>query len=219
MTSSPGDSLNSVGARLNVLLLKAGLAPVSASQAIKFEAYLSLLLRWNESVNLTSIRTEGEILERHFVESIACAQALPLEMETLLDFGSGAGFPGLPIALYRPELTVTLAESQVKKAAFLHEAVRVLGISAKVYSQRAELLRGHFDCVTMRAVDRMLQAVETAVRLVAPGGRLALMTTKSEVPKLEATAGPAYSWGKIIQLPNSDDRVIVLGKRRSSSGG
>ena len=80
---------------------------------------------------------------------------------------------------------MTLAESQVKKAAFLHEAVRALGVSAKVYSQRAELLREHFDCVTMRAVDRMAEAMETALRLVAPGGRLALMTTKSDVPRLE----------------------------------
>jgi 16S rRNA (guanine527-N7)-methyltransferase len=218
VASSLEERSNSVASRLNVLLARAGLAQLSASQGIKFEAYLLLLLRWNESVNLTSIRTEEEILERHFVESIACAQALPAEIGTLLDFGSGAGFPGLPIALCRPELVVTLAESQLKKAAFLYEAVRVLGVSAKVYSQRAELLRGHFDCVTMRAVDRMLQAVESAVRLVAPGGRLALMTTKSEVPKLEAVAGPGYSWGKSILLPNCEDRVLILGKRRSSSG-
>ena len=83
-------------------------------------------------MNSTAIRDEEGILSRHFVESIACACALPAGIFTLLDFGSGAGFPGIPIALCRPEIAVILAESQGKKAAFLQEAVRVLGISAKV---------------------------------------------------------------------------------------
>ena len=88
-------------------------------------------------------------LSRHFVESIACARALPEGISTLLDFGSGGGFPGIPIALCRPEIAVTLAESQGKKAAFLQEAVRVLGSQAKVHAGRAELLTTQFDCVTL----------------------------------------------------------------------
>ena len=86
----------------------------------------------------------------------------------MLDFGSGAGFPGIPISLCRPEIQVTLAESQGKKAAFLQEAVRVLGLAAKVHAGRAETAATRFDCVVLRAVDRMELAVQVASGLVGP---------------------------------------------------
>ena len=97
-----------------------------ASIEDRFDAYLSLIVRWNARTSLTAIRDEEGIVSRHFVESIACAVAVPAGVRTLLDFGSGAGFPGIPIALCRPEISVTLAESQNKKAAFLREAIRTL---------------------------------------------------------------------------------------------
>src|ERR1019366_3159291 len=164
---SEGESARKL--RLAALLAEAGIAPLDAEQADRFEAYLSLFVRWNERVNLTSIRDEEGILSRHLIESIACARALPAGISTLLDFGSGGGFPGIPIALCRPEIAVTLAESQGKKAAFLQEAIRVLGISAKVHSGRAETLGVQFDCVTLRAVDKMELAVQAASKLVRPG--------------------------------------------------
>jgi 16S rRNA (guanine527-N7)-methyltransferase len=206
----------SAGLRLNALLEAAGLAPLDAVLVLRFESYLSLFVRWNGRVNLTSIRDEEGVLARHFVESIACAQALPMGILTLLDFGSGGGFPGIPIALCRPEIAVTLAESQGKKAAFLQEAVRVLGLSAKVYAHRAEELETRFDCVTLRAVDKMAVAVGAAVRLVAPGGWLAPMTTRSELPKLQAAAGAVLSWISVVQLPGGDERVLALGRRSVS---
>ena len=126
----------SAGIRLNALLAEAGLAPLDPAQTERFEAYLSLILRWNARVNLTAIRDEDGILRRHFVESIACARALPAGIATLLDFGSGAGFPGIPIALCRPEIAVTLAESQGKKAAFLREALRQLGLATRQSGER-----------------------------------------------------------------------------------
>ena len=129
------------GTRLNEILAEFGQKPIHLLHSKRFEEYLFLLLRWNARVNLTAIRDEEGILRRHFVESIVCARALPAGITSLLDFGSGAGFPGIPIALCCPEIAVTLAESQGKKAAFLSEAVRVLGISAKVHSGRAEVLR------------------------------------------------------------------------------
>jgi 16S rRNA (guanine527-N7)-methyltransferase len=203
--------------RLNALLAEAGLAPLDTEQADRFEACLSLFVRWNERINLTSIRDEEGILSRHFVESIACARALPAGISTLLDFGSGGGFPGIPIALCRPEIAVTLAESQGKKGAFLQEAVRVLGISAKVHAQRAELLATRFDCVTLRAVDRMPDAVRAAARLVAAHGWLALMTTRGELARLQAAAGAEFSWSEVIPLPGSVDRLLAVGQRPISS--
>jgi 16S rRNA (guanine527-N7)-methyltransferase len=205
------------GGRLNELLAECGLETLDEAQTKHFEDYLSLLLRWNARVNLTAIRDEDGILKRHFVESIACARALPTEIHTLLDFGTGAGFPGIPIALCRPEIAVTLAESQGKKAAFLSEAARVLGMDAKVHSARAEALGSQFDCVTLRAVDKMEKAVKAAAQLVRPGGWMALMTTEIELEKLKLAAGAEFSWAGVARLPGSEDRLLALGEREISS--
>jgi 16S rRNA (guanine527-N7)-methyltransferase len=202
------------GSRLNVLLDQAGLPALDSETSARFANYLALILRWNRRINLTSIHDEDGILRRHFVESIACARALPAGISTLLDFGSGAGLPGIPIAICHPETTVTLAESQGKKAAFLQEAARVLGIAAKIYSGRAETLEEHFDCVVLRAVDRMKEAVRCAGGLVTQGGWLALMTTVAESRGLKSVVGEAFGWTAEISLPGSDERVLALGKRQ-----
>lgn len=206
----------SAGFRLNALLAESSLESLEALQIEQFKNYLSLLLRWNERMNLTAIRDEQGILKRHFVESIACARTLPDGIQSLLDFGSGAGFPGIPIALCRPEIVVTLAESQSKKAAFLNEAVRVLGAGAKVYSGRAERLDAQFDCVALRAVDKMERAVYAAGTLVRPGGWMALMTSEAELPKLELAAGVEFSWSKVFFQIAGEGRMLALGTRAIS---
>ncbi len=199
--------------RLNELLRQAGEPELDPEVAGGFQIYLDLLMRWNARFNLTAIRDEESILSRHFAESIACARAIPEGVRTLLDFGSGAGFPGVPIALCRPEIAVTLAESQTKKASFLREALRRLGVSAEVHAQRAETLRERFDCVAMRAVDRMEKAVAAGTGLVGPHGWLALMTTDGELPKLEGAVGPDFEWKRIVRLSLSEDGVVALGAR------
>jgi 16S rRNA (guanine527-N7)-methyltransferase len=202
--------------RLNALLAEASQAPLDPAQSQHFDALYSLFLRWSARVNLSAIRDEEGIRSRHFVESIACARALPAGISTLLDFGSGAGFPGIPIALCRPEITVTLAESQGKKAAYLREAVRVLGVTTLVHSGRAESLTAHFDCVTLRAVDKMGLAVQSAAQLVRPGGWLALLTTTAALPALQSSAGAMFTWTAAPLFPGSDDRLLALGKRAIS---
>jgi len=142
--------------------------------------YLDLLLRWNARTNLTAIREPEAIVTRHFGESLFAARILTPRLPkgvTLLDFGSGAGFPGLPIQLYRPDLRVTLAESQNKKATFLREAVRTLGLTTEVWAARAETMPTdrHFDCVTLRAVDKMDTAIADAVLRVSPTGLMAIL--------------------------------------------
>jgi 16S rRNA (guanine527-N7)-methyltransferase len=210
------ESSESLASKLNALLNQAGLDALNPELGARFQGYLALLLRWNARINLTAIRDEDGILARHFVESIACARALPAGVGTLLDFGSGAGFPGIPIALCRPEISVTLAESAGKKAAFLQEAIRVLRISATVHSGRAESLGVQFDCVVLRAVDKMPEAVQAAVRLVAPAGWLVLMTTGAELPGLQAAAGGGLSWELMASQPGSDDRVIAFARGKVS---
>src|SRR4051812_47395857 len=140
---------------LNDLLVGVGIERLQDSEVAKFGAYLELILKWNSRFNLTAIRDQEGILRRHFVECIACSRVLPSGVRSVLDFGSGAGFPGIPIAICRPDVHVTLAESLTKKAGFLNEAVRILGVDATVFAGRAESISGTFDCVTMRAVDRM----------------------------------------------------------------
>ena len=206
-----------VGLRLNQLLVYAGLAPLDGVTEEKFAQYLSLIMRWNARLNLSSIREEDGILARHFAESIACARALPAGISTLLDFGSGAGLPGIPIALCRPEISVVLAESQGKKAAFLQEALRTLTVTAIVHAGRAELLGNVFDCVALRAVDRMPHAVKVAGPLVAPAGWLALMTTRSDLTQLQIAAGEAFSWPTLVQLPGAAQRLLALGAKKISS--
>jgi 16S rRNA (guanine527-N7)-methyltransferase len=205
--------LAAAGHELNGLLAAAGLAPLDPALADRFRDYLLLLQRWNSRVNLTAIRDEDGILSRHFVESIACARALPSGIATLLDFGSGAGFPGIPIALCRPEISVALAESQSKKAAFLNEAVRVLGLPSKVHTGRAESLAAEFDCVTLRAVDNMSLAVQAASRLVRSGGYLLLLATRSDLQALYNAAGPELTWCDSVALPSSSSRVLALGTK------
>ena len=140
--------------------------------------YLELLLKWNARTNLTSIREPEEIVRRHFGESLFVAAHLP-DCATLLDLGSGAGFPGLPIQLARPRLRVTLAESQHKKAAFLREVVRTLGLSTEIWGGRVEDLpvERRFEVVALRAVDRPNEALALARERIAPGGIVAHLTS------------------------------------------
>lgn len=204
---------DSAGSSLNDLLAGAGMARLEDTEEKAFESYLSLFIRWNSRINLSSVREPEEILSRHFVESIACARNLPEKAFTLLDFGSGGGFPGVPIAICRPDIHVKLAESQSKKSAFLQEVVRTLGLTAEVFPRRAETLSNRFDCVTLRAVDNMEEAVRTAAQLVNADGWLVLMTTVPDAPVLASAAGKDFEWQPARSLPLSESRVLVMGKR------
>jgi 16S rRNA (guanine527-N7)-methyltransferase len=213
--AAAGRSHQGLGERLNQMLLSASLPPLDPGQLASFEGQLSLIIRWNARTNITAIRDEEGILSRHFFESIACARTLPAGIRTLLDFGSGAGFPGIPIAIVRPEIAVTLAESQGKKAAFLQEAVRVLNLpSIRVHAGRAETLDAVFEAVTLRAVDRMEEAVQSAVRLTASSGWLVLMTTESDMERLKEAAGDGFRWDHPVNIPGGENRIILSGQRQ-----
>ena len=164
--------------------VEAALAPASIYGQLS--AYLDLLVKWNARTNLTAIREPEEIVRRHFGESLFAGAQIGTRVgknASLLDFGSGAGFPGLPIQLLLPELQVTLAESQGKKASFLREAVRTLGLPTEVWAGRVEAMPEvagmprRFDVVTLRAVDNMEKATLEARRRAKPGGWLVALTT------------------------------------------
>jgi 16S rRNA (guanine527-N7)-methyltransferase len=190
----------------------AGLGPRAVEQ---FEAYLALLVKWNARINLTAVRTPEAMVRRHFVESIFAAQQIPKKTKTLLDYGSGAGFPGIPIAICRPEIGVTLAESQGKKAAFLLEAARTLGLKAEVWPGRVEAMAAErvFDAVTLRAVDKMPAACKAATERLAPGGWIAVFATRKSEASLEKIEG--IQWDvEAVRIPGSDQEILKTGHRR-----
>ena len=197
--------------RIALAVEEAGLSPLAVGVPERFSAYFELLQRWNAKLNLTSIRNPEDALQRHFVECIFCAQNLPVGIRTLIDYGSGGGFPGIPIALCRPEIRVTLAESQGKKASFLREAVRVLGIDAEVYAGRVEDMdaRRKFDAVTQRAVDEMQAAIKNAARRVVEPGWLVLLASSGRVELPDGFSG------REIAIPGSESRVLILASRKT----
>jgi 16S rRNA (guanine527-N7)-methyltransferase len=192
---------------------RAGLQPLTPDAAKHFETYLELLLKWNARLNLTAIRETDGILERHFLECIFAAQQLPSDIKTLLDFGSGGGFPGIPFAICRPEIHVTLGESQSKKAAFLREVVRTLNLAnVDVFNGRVEALNQRFDAAALRAVDKMLEACHAAEPKIAPHGHFILFVTKDSAPSLAAEFDQII-WAAPLPIPNSDQRILLMGRK------
>jgi len=206
--------------QIETAVAAAGLPSLPAGANAGFEQYLALLLKWNAKLNLTAIREPAEIVQRHFLECIQCAQVLPA-VSTLLDFGSGGGFPGLPIAILRPQITVTLGESQAKKAAFLREAVRILGLKASVFDGRIETMDAsrRFQAVTLRAVDKMAEACSLALERMEVGGWLVVFATSSTETMVknavaDATrSAAAISWTDSIALAGRDDAFLMMGQR------
>lgn len=196
---------------LDDLVAAEGLPALNSTQSDQFRRYLDLLLRWNARMNLTAVREPENILRTHFLECIVCADALPAGISSLLDLGSGAGFPGIPISICKPQIAVTLTESQAKKAAFLNEVVRSLSLETEVVAGRAESISTKFDCVTMRAVDRMSAAVQVGSRLLNPEGWLAILTTTSSLDEIRRAAGAGFVWNRTA-VPGSDQRTLALGR-------
>jgi len=199
-------------------IAKAGLETLPSLAIEQLTKYLHLLLRWNSRINLTAIREPHEIVRRHLVECVQCAQLLP-PVSTLLDFGSGAGLPGIPIAIVRPETRVTLGESQGKKTAFLGEVVRALSLNAQVYSERVENMPTDrlFDAVTLRAVDRMADACRAASLRVGPNGWLVVFATSATEPSIAQL--PEIAWKNRVLIPTLKDGFLLFGQRKNVSRG
>ncbi|PYP90762.1 MAG: 16S rRNA (guanine(527)-N(7))-methyltransferase RsmG [Candidatus Angelobacter sp. Gp1-AA117] len=177
--------------------------------------YINVLLKWNARMNLTAVRDPRQIVQRHFGESFFAARKMlgPEDALTIVDLGSGAGFPGLPIAMCVPRSEVTLIESQSKKAAFLNEVIRSLDLkNAQVFSQRAESYTGTAELVTMRAVERFEAVLPTAAKLVKPGGRLALMIGAAQVESA-VTLLPELVRQEAIPVPGGHSRVLLVGTK------
>ncbi len=169
----------------------------------QLSTYLDLLLKWNARTNLTAIREPEQIVQRHFGESFFTALHLH-KPDTLLDLGSGAGFPGVPIALMHPGIQVTLAESQNKKVAFLREVIRTLHLSnVEVWPARAESLpeSKQFHTVTLRAVDNM----DAALAAATPRASQEILVLAGAAP----TVLPGFTIAESIPTPNSKSTLLL----------
>lgn len=175
--------------------------------------YLELLLQWNQKVNLTAVRDPDQMITRHFGESLFAARhLLPGEKSVLdaVDVGSGAGFPGLPLKIWAPDLRLTLVESNQRKATFLREVIRALGLTdAQVLSKRAEEMAMAFDLVTVRAVERFARIVPVAIGLLRPKGRIGLLISSSQLDS--ARTHDRICWNHPIPVPLSRERVLLIG--------
>jgi 16S rRNA (guanine527-N7)-methyltransferase len=193
--------------RIGALLAPYLADPLSPEILTSLRSYVALVLRWNGQTNLTAIREPEQLVQRQVGESLFAARLVPAEARTLMDFGSGGGFPGIPMQLVRPELAVTLAESQGKKAAFLREAVRTLGLASAVWSRRVEELPAGqlFDGVTMRAVDKTGAMLPVAEARVGLGGCLVRFMAEDE-----AGAMPGWRVAESEPIPLSRGSIVRL---------
>ena len=151
-------------------------------------AYVGLLVRWNSAYNLSAVRDPGEMVTRHLLDSLAIAPHV--SGVTLADLGSGAGLPGVPLAIASPARAVTLVDSNGKKTRFLRAAARELDLrNVNVVEGRVETLAGAFDCVTARAFATLADMLAWGGGLLAEGGRWLAM--KGRFPQDELAAVPA----------------------------
>ncbi len=183
--------------------------------------HLDLLLLWNQRMNLTSLRTPQAMVERHFGESLFAARHLLVRdsAESVIDVGSGAGFPGLPMKYWAPGVGLTLIEGHGKKATFLREVGRALRLTSltvlnaraeSLTSRRAELIQPA-ELVTLRAVEQFDEILPMAADLVGPGGRLALLIGASQRERALALLPGGESSG--IAIPSSEQRLLLTWQR------
>ena len=185
---------------------------LSAGQLSSVQTYLELLLKWNSKINLTAIREPREIITRHFGESFFAARHLPIQFEqTAMDIGAGAGFPGLPLKIWNHELSLSLIESNHRKATFLREAVRALNFSkVDVVISRAEDVRAQADLVTVRAVENFERILPVARRLTKTSGRIVLLIGAAQIGAVEAILSDV-KWEPGLPIPGSDTRILLVG--------
>ena len=178
---------------------------ISAPQVEQLYRHYQLLVRWNRVLNLTSIVNVEEMVVRHYCESLFLGLHLPLEAVSVLDVGSGAGFPGIPMAILRPDCRFALAESHQRKAVFLREASRALP-NVRVVARRAEQIEETFDWVVSRAVGwkEVLPVARRQAR------RVALLLGERDADEVCTERG--IVWQPAAPIPWGRQQVLVMGQ-------
>jgi 16S rRNA (guanine527-N7)-methyltransferase len=197
--------------------------PLRSAQLEQFARYAALLIEWNAHINLTAISAPDQIYRRHFLDSLSLALFWGDAPQRLIDIGSGAGFPGVPLKILRPELELTLVDSVGKKTAFLRHLVQTLGLQhVHVYTARIEDLgrdpaeRERYDVVTARAVAELRVLVEYALPLARVGGRMLAPKGAGAAAEIADAAnaiallGGAPARRETVHLPGQDSAVVIV---------
>ncbi len=192
---------------------------VDNHQVILIQRYMKILLHWNEKLNLTAIRDPLEILHRHFCESMFAAKAVPIEFGRLADIGTGAGFPGIPLKIFRPGLELFLVESNIKKGTFLAEVLRELELpSSRVLISRYEELGEELaplEYVCVRAVGDYGPFVKWAASPQLSADRLVLWVGGRDLDEIRKTTG--WEWQEPIAVPQSLRRYVLVGVKKAKA--
>jgi len=192
---------------------------IDSQQVVLIQQYIRTLLRWNEKLNLTSIRDPLEILYRHFCESMFAVGAIPVDKGRLADIGSGPGFPGIPLKILRPGLELCLVESNIKKGTFLAEVVRELKLTnTRVQISRYEELGEELaplDYVCSRAVGEFGAFLDWAGSNRVDAGQVILWIGGRDLE--EAQKSKQWEWREPILIPKSLQRYLLVGKKKEMS--
>jgi 16S rRNA (guanine527-N7)-methyltransferase len=191
--------------------------PYSEAQIEAFSLYLAELKKWNRAYNLTALKTDADIIIKHFLDSLLFLKVLPPHVRSVADIGSGAGFPGLPIKILRPDIEMMLIEPVQKKALFLEHMQRVLNISGTtIMNRRVEDVHDLLvDAAVTRALFSVGEFINKAERLLREKGVLIL----SKGPKLEDELRGLEAYAikrEDIMLPiEKSIRHLVIVEKRS----
>jgi 16S rRNA (guanine527-N7)-methyltransferase len=207
-------------------MLKKGLEAFGLSGALAgpLSAYAALLLKWNERVNLTAITRPLEVVDKHLLDSLAVLAEVPAGAQRVLDLGAGAGLPGIPWAIARPDLDVTLVDAVQKKVAFIKAAAAALGLAARVHGLHRRATGegddlGTFDVVVSRAFMDVEPWLALARHYVRPGGVVMAMVGQAPDPAVveaaAAMAGLKLRSERRFELPVSGDARGVFVFERS----
>jgi 16S rRNA (guanine527-N7)-methyltransferase len=191
--------------------------PSYDDQVLQIQQYIEILLKWNEKISLTSIRDPLEMLYRHFCESMFASVAVPVEKGRLADVGSGAGFPGLPLKMIQPNLRVFLVESNIRKATFLAEVIRELGLKdAQVLVRRYEELHEEIaplDYVCSRALGEFPSFLKWAGSEQLGAKQVILWIGARDLPEIRRIGD--WEWREPIQVPHSLQRLLLVGTKKA----
>jgi 16S rRNA (guanine527-N7)-methyltransferase len=189
---------------------------LSAVQIAKIQEYIRLLLKWNQSVSLTSVLDPVEILSRHFGESMFICGLILVENCRLADLGSGGGFPGLALKIACPGLRLVLIESNKKKCAFLSEVIRELELeNVEVMPIRYEEIRvspDFTDVITARAVGGFPDILRWAKTALSRRGHIILWLGGEDSTRVSST--PDWIWKPAVKIPESQRRFVLIGRPR-----
>jgi len=195
-------------------------APLTGTQVGEFALYLGELVKWNKKLNLTSLKTETEIVIKHFLDSLTPLAHIGMG-SFVMDLGSGAGLPGIPMKIARPDLRIILLEARGRRVAFLNNVIRALKLkNARAIQQRADsegfrdVMGGHLDVVVARAFGETGEVLELGAPYLKPGGSMIVMKGPRWV---EEKHPRSYQCGtdRLIRKQVAELELPALGDRRA----